>query len=33
MGRSHGIHAEPVTFGLKKLLRFMKNLKEIKKDW
>ena len=31
MGRSHGIHAEPITFGLK-LASFMKNLKEIEKD-
>ena len=31
MGRSHGIHAEPITFGLK-LASFTKNLKEIEKD-
>ena len=31
MGRSHGIHAEPITFGLK-LASFMRNLKEIEKD-
>ena len=31
IGRSHGIHAEPLTFGLK-LASFYENLKEIKKD-
>ena len=31
IGRSHGIHAEPITFGLK-LASFMKSLKEIEKD-
>jgi len=30
MGRSHGIHAEPITFGLK-LAHFMRNLREIEK--
>ena len=31
MGRSHGIHAEPITFGLKLKLPFMRNLKNKKR--
>ena len=31
IGRSHGIHAEPITFGLK-MLSFIKSSIEIKKD-
>ena len=32
IGRSHGIHAEPITFGLKLLTFFIKNLLETRKD-
>ena len=32
IGRSHGIHAEPITFGLK-LASYYRNLKEIEKDF
>ena len=32
IGRSHGIHAEPTTFGLKRLV-FMQNLPAIKTGW
>ena len=32
IGRSHGIHAEPITFGLK-LASYYENLKEIEKDF
>ena len=32
IGRSHGIHAEPLTFGLK-MLSFYQEFLEIKKDW
>ena len=33
IGRSHGIHAEPITFGLKLASFYMKSLKETEEDY